>query len=111
MVCSNHFTDVGSFKQFEHTLRNHEFKKNVIEFWHKDKMLCKNRPLLLLGIKEELSTMVSFIVEDKVVASAQKLRERLGHLMCGRVRSNVKKNMRSTMSSPLKYLLLMPMRP
>ncbi|KAK9940080.1 hypothetical protein M0R45_016755 [Rubus argutus] len=60
IVCFNHFNNVGRFKQYEHTLRNLGFKKDIMEFWYKDKMLCKNRPLLLPRIKEEPSTMVSF---------------------------------------------------
>lgn len=46
-----------------------------MKFWHKDKMLCKNRPLLPPGIKEEPSTMVSFTAEDKAAPSTQIKRE------------------------------------
>lgn len=46
-VIPTHFTGVGSFNRFEQMLRIHGFKRYGLEFWHKDRMLCRDRPLLL----------------------------------------------------------------
>lgn len=82
-VIPTHFTGVGSLKRFIQLLRNYGFKKYGLEFWHKDRMLCKDKPMLLrnhLPIGHR-----SVLHQKKRLLPHHILPEKLGHhLMCGR---------------------------